>query len=85
MAKTAESNKFMRYEYKTAVLQNVFQPMIKEISTGTIGKGRREVDEKKATDAFMKLMKKISDDGWRIISVNEIAGVIFYTLEKEIK
>lgn len=70
----------MKYEYKTAVLQNVFQPMIKELEE----KKGREIDENKAENIFKKLMKKISDEGWRIISVNEVGGIIFYTLEREI-
>lgn len=56
--------------------------MIKEIEEGK--KAGREIDENKAENIFKKLMKKISDEGWRIISVNEVGGIIFYTLEREI-
>lgn len=67
----------MKYEYKTAVLENVFQ---------SITQAKRSGDEtQKAGEMFGQFMKTVTEEGWRIIAVTSLADVMIYTLERELK
>lgn len=68
----------MKYEYRTAVLENIMQSVIqaKRDNEGAL--------DQQAGKLFQDFMRMISSEGWRIVAINQVLDVFVYTLERPI-